>query len=83
MHSALCAMLAVLLGFSHSLSRYHIKLHQLTTRVELFYFAPRNFVIAPGLRIFNRGRDYFTEACPVQCKAYFTGASFGERAKRI
>jgi len=29
------------LGFGNSLSRYPIKLHQLTTRVELFYFVCR------------------------------------------
>jgi len=34
-------MLAVLPGFGHSLSRHPIKLHQLTTRVELFYFVCR------------------------------------------
>ena len=36
-----CAMLAIPLGFGDSLSRYPIKLHQLTTRVELFYFVCR------------------------------------------
>ncbi len=30
---------AIPLGFNYSLSRYPIKLHQLTMRVELFYFA--------------------------------------------
>ena len=41
MRSALCSMLAVLLGFGNSLSRDPIKLHQLTTRAELFYFVCR------------------------------------------
>ncbi len=36
-----CAMLAIPLGFGNSLSRYPIKLHQLTLRVELFYFVCR------------------------------------------
>ena len=35
---ALCSMLAIPLGFGHSLSRYPIKLHQLRKRVELFSF---------------------------------------------
>jgi len=55
MRSALCTMLAVLLGFNHSLSRYPIKLHQLTTRVELFYFALWIFVIPLEHTLFPRG----------------------------
>ncbi|TES92127.1 MAG: hypothetical protein E3J94_02935 [Desulfobacteraceae bacterium] len=57
---ALCTILALLLGFGDSLRRYPMKLHRLTKRIWLFYFAPWNFVIAPWRRIFNRGRDYFT-----------------------
>ena len=55
MLSALCAMLAVLLGFGGSLSRNPIKLRQLTTRVELFYFALWIFVIPLGHTLFPQG----------------------------
>ena len=41
-----------------------------------FCFTPWDFLIAPGRRIINRGRDYFTEACPEPCKAYFIWASY-------
>ena len=52
---SLCAMLATLLGFAGSLSRDPIKLHQLTTRVELFYFILWIFVIPLGHALFPRG----------------------------
>ena len=55
MLSALCTMLAVLLGFGGSLSRDPIKLHQLTTRVELFYFILWIFVIPLGHTLFPQG----------------------------
>ena len=53
------------LGFGNSLSRYPIKLHQLTTRVELFYF-----VCLVGLKA------YFTEAHTIS-----PGASCGQKQR--
>jgi len=60
-------MLAIPLGFNYSLRRYPTKLHQLITRVELFYF----FSYPVGLKA------YFTGAHTIS-----PGASYGERSKR-
>ncbi len=53
--------------FADSLRRYPIKLHQLTTRVELFYFS---YPV--------KSKAYFTGAHTIS-----PGASYGERSKRV
>jgi hypothetical protein len=45
--SALCTMLVAPPGFGDSLTKYPIKLHQLTMRVELFYFELRTVSYGP------------------------------------
>ncbi len=53
--------------FADSLRRYPIKLHQLTTRVELFFFS---YPV--------KSKAYFPGAHTIS-----PGASYGERSKRV